>query len=300
MTIDKHSTRLKAITFMALGMMLISGMDACVKYLATIEQLPVIQIVWLRYVVHMLVTLSLLGFIHSPSYVKSLIKSNKPRLQILRSVFMVFSTLGNFFALKYLQLDQTIVIYFLSPLLIAALAGPLLGEYIGWHRIGAIIVGFMGVLLVIQPGLGTIHPAAFLSVFSMGLYSFYVITTRFLAPYDHSDVTQFFSPLAAIVLIAPFALAGWQPPTSFSTWIIIILLGSFGGLGHWLIILAHKNTGAPILAPFIYTALLTHILLGWAIFGDVPGLWTLLGGGIVIASGLYLLWRERVTKKQSP
>ncbi len=285
----------KAIALMCLGMVFISVMDACVKYLATVEQLPVIQIVWLRYVVHMLVTLALLSLLHTPRYVLGLVKSNRPRLQILRSVFMVCSTLANFFALKYLQLDQTIVIYFLSPLVLAALAGSLLGEYIGWHRVTAIMIGFLGVMLVIQPGLGTIHPAAFLSVLSMTLYSLYVITTRFLAPYDHSDVTQFFSPLAALVLVAPFALADWQMPQGALTWLVIFLLGCGGGLGHWLIILAHRHTPAPVLAPFIYTALISHILLGWLIFSDVPNIWTLLGGSVVVGSGLYLLWREQVT-----
>lgn len=283
---------------MCLGMVFISGMDACVKYLVTIKHFPVIQVVWLRYVVHMLVTVFLLSLIHNPSYVANLFKSNKPRLQILRSVFMVCSTLANFFALKYLQLDQTVVIYFLSPLVIAALAGPLLGEYIGWHRILAIIIGFLGVLVVIQPGMGTIHPAAFLSVLSMTLYSFYVITTRFLAPYDHSDVTQFFSPLAALVLIAPFALVEWNMPTDITSWLIVIALGSCGGIGHWLIILAHKNTPAPTLAPFIYTALISHIALGFWIFDQVPQGWTLVGATIIIGSGLYLFWRESLTQSQ--
>ncbi len=286
----------KAIALMCIAMVFISGMDASVKYLATIKQLPVIQIVWLRYVVHMLVTLALLSLLHKPRYILTLFKSNKPRLQILRSALMVGATLANFFALKYIQLDQAIIIYFLSPLVIAALAGPFLGEYIGWHRIGAIFIGFLGVLFVIQPGLGTIHPAAFLSVLSMSLYALYVITTRFLASYDSTDVTQFFSPLAALILVAPFALNQWEMPIDITTWVVIIILGSCGGIGHWLIILAHKHTPAPILAPFIYTALISHIFLGYWIFSDVPNQWTLLGGSIVVGSGLYLLWREYLTK----
>ncbi|MDH3581260.1 MAG: DMT family transporter, partial [Hyphomicrobiales bacterium] len=105
----------------------------------------------------------------------------------------------------------------------------------------------------------------------------------------------FFTPVAGVVAIFPFAVATWQWPADFWTWCLLASLGVTGGFGHWLLILAHRYAPAPVVAPFVYVGLIFMTALGYLIFGHVPTAWTLAGGAIVIGSGLYLLYRERQT-----
>ena len=127
-------------------------------------------------------------------------------LQVFRSVLMIVTTGFNFLALQYLQLDQTITIFFLTPLVVALLAGPLLGEWVGWHRMLAIIAGFLGVLLVMHPGIGTVHWAMLLVLIATRGLRALQLATRYLAAFDPAEVTQTYTPLAGVILLAPFAL----------------------------------------------------------------------------------------------
>jgi drug/metabolite transporter (DMT)-like permease len=204
------------------------------------------------------------------------------------------STALNFVALQYLQLTETISILFATPFLVALLAAFFLGERVGPRRLAAIAVGFLGVLVITRPGLGGVHPAALLTVGGTVCYALYSVATRILAGYDSSATTMFYSGLAGLVLVTPVVPLVWSTPDSGVVWTMMILVGAFGALGHWLLILAHARAPAPVLSPFIYTQIVWMIALGFLVFGDVPDGWTLAGSAIVIASGLYLLHRERV------
>jgi drug/metabolite transporter (DMT)-like permease len=281
--------RLTAIGLMALATICFAGLDSSAKYLVVVEQVPVAQVTWLRFVGHVVFSAVVLW----PFALRPSLRSAKPWLQIFRSALMVVTTGFNFIALRYLQLDQTITIFFLTPLLVAALAGPLLDEWVGWHRMMAIIVGFLGVVLVVHPGIGTVHWAMLLALIATFGYALYNLATRYLAAFDPAAVTQTYTPLAGVVIVAAPALAAWHWPESLSQWLLLASLGFWGGLGHWLLILAHRSAPAPVLAPFIYLGLIWMSTLGFLLFGDVPTLWTLSGAAIVIGSGLYLLARER-------
>jgi drug/metabolite transporter (DMT)-like permease len=177
--------------------------------------------------------------------------------------------------------------------LVAAFAGPLLNEWVGWHRMLAIIAGFIGVLLVMHPGIGTAHWAMLLALVATLGYAFYNLATRYLAGFDPPEVTQTYTPLAGLLIMAPFALAAWHWPSGAFQWLLLASLGFWGGLGHWLLILAHRGAPASVLAPFIYLGLIWMSAAGFLVFGDVPTWWTLSGAAVVILSGLYLLARER-------
>jgi len=280
--------RMIAIALMIGAVVSFSLLDSTAKYLV-MGGLPVPEVVWIRFTAHAVFTCLVLW----PIATVSPFRTKKPFHQILRSLFMFGATALNFFALRYLQLDETVAIFFLGPLIVAGLAGPILGEWVGWRRLTAILIGFVGVLIVIRPGLGGVHWAASLTLvatFSLALYS---IWTRYLAHYDPAEVTQFYSPLAGVVLAMPFALMAWETPQDPFTWLLLASLGLWGGGGHWLLILAHRRTQAPVLAPFIYVGLISNTIIGYAVFGDIPTWWTLAGGAVVILSGLYLIWRER-------
>ena len=213
-------------------------------------------------------------------------------MQIGRSALLLFSTVLNLFALRWLQLDEALAILFATPFMVALLCGPLLGEWVGWRRWTAIGVGFFGVLLVTRPGFGGMHPAALLSLVSAICYAFYVISTRVLSRTDSSETTQFYTSLVgalAMTVVLPFI---WRTPESWLITGLMVLIGALGGGGHYLLIKAHRLAPASTLAPFIYTQMIWTTALGFLVFGQVPHYWTLVGGAIVISSGLYLLHRE--------
>jgi drug/metabolite transporter (DMT)-like permease len=289
--------RLQAIGLMSLATLCFAALDATAKYLGAIKGVPVTQVVWLRFAGHVVFSALVLW----PLALAPSLRSTKPLTQVIRSCFMILTTALNFVALRYLQLDQTVTIFFLTPLLVAALAGPLLGEWVGWHRVLAIVAGFAGVLVVMHPGLGAMHWAMLLVLGATFGYALYNIATRYLAAYDPASVTQTYTPLVGVLVMAPFALTAWQWPHDWWLWILFASLGFWGGLGHWLLILAHRIAPAPVLAPYIYLGLIWMSVAGFLVFGDVPTMWTLGGGGIVILAGLYLLARERkATAKGGP
>jgi len=274
---------------MALATLCFAVLDSTGKYLIVKEGVPVAEVTWLRFVGHVVFSAAVLW----PFALKPSLRSAKPLVQIFRSVLMVVTTGFNFIALRYLQLDQTVTIFFLTPLLVAALAGPLLHEWVGWHRMLAIVAGFFGVLLVMHPGIGTVHWAMLLALIATFGYALYNLATRYLAAFDPASVTQTYTPLAGVLILAPFALGAWHWPQGAGQWVLLASLGFWGGLGHWLLILAHRSAPAPVLAPFIYLGLIWMSAAGFLVFGDLPTLWTLSGAAVVILSGLYLLARER-------
>lgn len=289
------SRRLTAIGLMLIAVIFFSLLDTAVKYLTTQAHVPVTQVTWVRFMVQfvgLLVLVPAFGLLS----LERLFTTKKPAQQLLRSVLMAATTLFNFIAVQYLRLDQTVTVIFLAPLLVAALAGPLLGEWVGWRRGIAIAVGFLGVLIAVRPGFGAVHPAIIYSFLAMAAYAFFMLLTRHLAPYDPPLVTLFYSMFAGAVFGAPFAIMDWVWPEHWTTWAVLLSLGVLGGCGHFLFILAYARAPASTISPFIYSELITIAALGYLVFGDVPDVWTLTGASVIIASGIYLIHRERLTK----
>ncbi|WP_088347454.1 MULTISPECIES: DMT family transporter [Rhodomicrobium] len=295
--LTNEGARMQGILLMCCAIATFSLLDSAAKYLVTVSAVPIFQAIWFRFVSHVGFTLAVFGprnFAHS-------MKSAKPGLQILRGIFLFATTGFNYAALQYLQLDQVATIFFLSPFVVAVLAGPILGEWVGMRRLIAIMVGFSGVILVMRPGYGGIHWAVSYSFCATISYAAYNILTRYLASHDSSLVTQVYSPLAGVVMLAPLAFWTWQWPAELFTWGLMISTGISGGFGHYLLILAHRRCPAPILAPFSYLGLITQSLVGYAVFSQLPSGWTLAGGAVIISSGLYLLYRERrMLKTEGP
>jgi len=252
------------------------------------------QVVWARYFFAFALTLLISNPIGRPSPVTT----SRPFLQVGRSALLLLSTALNLFALRWLQLDEALSIIFATPFLVALLSVPLLGEKVGWRRWAAILVGFFGVLVVARPGFGGMHPAALLSLGGTFCYAFYVIATRVLSRTDSSETTQFYTNLVGAVIMTLLVPFVWQTPDSWLTAGLMVLIGALGGGGHFLLILAHRRAPASTLAPFIYTQMIWTTALGFIVFRDVPHTWTVVGGLIVIASGLYLLHRETVRRAE--
>jgi drug/metabolite transporter (DMT)-like permease len=288
--LDERRRRLAGIALMCGALFSFACLDAAAKWLN--QSLDPVLTVWVRYVGSVV----FVSLFVNPWTTPGVARTVRPWLQAGRSVLLLGSTALNFVALKYLQLTETVSIMFATPFLVALLAGPLLGERVGPRRLAAIAVGFVGILIITRPGLGGLHPAAFLSLGGAVCYALYSIATRVLAAYDSSATTMFYSGLAGILLVTPLVPFVWSLPGSALVWTMMVVVGAFGALGHWLLILAHARAPAPVLSPFIYTQIVWMIALGFVVFGDLPDRWTLVGAAVVIGSGLYLLYRERVRR----
>lgn len=280
------AARLQGIGLMCVAVLLFGCLDVTAKYLTT--RMDVVQLVWARYTFHFLFSFAFAN----PWTVPGMLRSRRPGLQVFRSALLLLATVTNFTALRYLQVDQTVAVSFSAPFFVAVLAGPLLGEWVGARRLVAIVIGFLGVLVVTRPGLD-MHWAFALTFLSAITYALYNISTRILAGYDQATTTLFYSALIGALAVTPVIPFVWIWPETWLDWALMAAMGAFGAVGHWFLIIAHRQAPAPVVAPFVYTELLWVAILGWLVFGDLPSEWTLGGSAIVIASGLYLLNRER-------
>lgn len=289
---DSPRNRLIGIGLISITFLCFSLLDGGAKWL--VRALPVVEVVWLRFLIQVLLG----GALLVPRQGMALLRTRRPRLQFLRAALLAVMTAMNFWALQYLQLAETSSIMFSTPILIALFAAPMLGETLDRARWMAILAGFAGVLIIIRPGMQGFHPALLLCLMNALLYAMFNLLTRRLAAYDSPETSQFLSALGATLALTPFALAAWQTPASALEWSVAFLMGLFGGLGHYGLALAHRYAPASVLAPFLYQQILYMMILGYVIFGDVPNPAVLIGAAVVIASGLYLLWREQRKSRQ--
>ena len=277
---------LRGIAWMLLVMMMFASMDALAKYLT--QFYPVPQVVWARYSAHVLL-LSLLLNRRLPA----LMVTRHLKLQLVRSL-LLFVTTGLFFTgLSYLALVEASAIMFLSPLIVTALAAPLLGEKIGVRRWAGVAVGFVGALVIIRPGSDSLHWAAIFPLAAACTYALYQVATRRLGHADSAITTLCYSALSGAVvmtLVVPFV---FKVPDLADAG-LMLLLGTIGGLGHFALIKSLQAAPVSVVAPFGYTSLIWSTSLGYLVFADLPDRWTLLGAFIIITSGLYVWHRERL------
>jgi drug/metabolite transporter (DMT)-like permease len=285
--LDSGRNRLIGIGMVSAAVLCFSILDASGKWL--INGLPLLQIVFLRFLGHTVFTAAVM----MPRSRMNLLRTRRPWLQLLRALMLPSMTAMNFWALQYLQLAETGAIQFLAPILVALLGVRLLGERLDKGRWIAIVVGFVGVVIILQPGSRGFHPAMLVSLLQTTIYACFILMTRVLASVDRPESTNFLSALGSTIVIAPFALAVWQMPTTAFEWLLVVVTGIAGGLGHYLLALAHRFAPASTLAPFIYQQILYMCLLGYLAFGDVPRPAVVIGAAVVVASGLYLLLKER-------
>ncbi len=277
--------RMVGIVLMVAAMACFIVSDAAAKRL-TLDH-DVVQIIWVRYLFHLSAMVVLLV-----PFGRLSIRTARLKLQIGRSLFLLVATYCFVTGLSFLPMAEATTLLFLAPLLITALSVPLLGEHVGLRRWTAVIVGFVGVLIVTRPGFGVMHPAAAVVLVAALASAFYQITTRKLSSTDNAYTTLFYTAITGVVVFGVAAPFAWRPPTPLG-WALMAWTGVFGGLGHLLFIKAHHLARVAVLAPFLYTQLVFAALVGFLVFGDLPDLWTVSGAVVIIASGLYVFFRER-------
>ncbi len=284
---ERETRVLRGVAYVVLATVLFVIMNSGAKHLS--RTLPAVEIIWARTLGHLLFVLALFAPAHGGW---RLLVTRRPGLQCARSLLLLASTSFFFTALGRVPLADATAVSFTSPLLVAALAGPLLGERVGAGHWMAIGLGFVGALLVIRPTGEGSNPYALLVLGSAGCYAMYQLLTRRVGEVDRPETSVTYSALVGTVVLSLIVPVFWVTPATAGQWLILSGLGILGALGHYCVARALLWGPASIVAPFHYVQLLWAAALGALLFGDVPTLWTWAGAAIIIASGLSIAWQS--------
>ncbi|MFO1149029.1 MAG: DMT family transporter [Alsobacter sp.] len=257
------------------------------------ETLPPIEVTWIRYAVFVAAIWPVAAAVQG----RGAFRSARPGLQIIRALAVVLSSVLFILGLAHLPVAETTAINFMSPAFVTALSIPLLGERVGVRRWLAAVAGFLGVMIIVQPGSDAFQPAALFPLAAATVWAGAAIATRMMSREQPETTLAWTAGVGFLVLtvLVPF---GWQTPTASE-----IGLGIFTGLGstagHWLLVQAYRRAPASVLAPFTYVQLVFAAAFSFLVFGAVPGPSTFLGGAIIAASGLYTAHRERLRAREA-
>ena len=276
---------MKAIVFNLLAWVMLPVMDGFAKYLSA--DLPVLQITWARYFFTVVFTLPVMFFFYN----KQLVWTDKPKLQFFRGIILLCANICFFYAISVISLAKALTLAFIAPLIVTAFSPIILGEKVGFRRWTAVIIGFIGSLVVIRPGFVELNLASFAALGTGVMYGFYLIITRKLSISDNPLLTLLLTGLVGLVIISSVIPFIWVKPT-LNQWSMMAGIGLFACIGHLFLILSLKYADASKLAPFSYFEIITNIIIGYYFFNNFPDNWTFLGLFIIILSGIYISRRE--------
>ncbi len=228
----------------------------------------------------------------APGGLKAAARTDQPKLQIFRGVLLVTEICVAVFGFTKLGLINSMAVFICYPLLVAALSGPVLGESVGWRRWTAIGVGCVGVLIILQPGVGVFNPWAIIPLISAFLFAVYSLLTRYAARRDSAATSFFWTGVSGAVAMTLVGMWFWEPMAK-ADWAWMATLCVSGAFGHWLLIKCYEAAEASAVQPFAYLHLVWVAILGIAIFNEVLRPEVVVGAGLVVAAGLFTLWRER-------
>jgi drug/metabolite transporter (DMT)-like permease len=284
--LDRPQHPLRGVLLFLAAIFLFAALDATAKYMNAFFAVPLL--VWARYLVHFVIMLVFMA----PGMGREIIVTHRPWLMSFRALMLVGITLLAQLALKTLPLAETTALIFITPLLVALLAGPLLGEQVRRRTWLATIAGFAGVLLIARPGGAMAGIGILYALGGAVCYAIYQILTRKLATTEHPNRLLFYTALVGTLSMSLTLPAYWdgQIPT-LPQGLLIISLGLYGGIGHFMFIRAFREAPASTLSPLLYIQLIWATLLGWLVFNQLPDFLAIIGMLIIGASGLSLALR---------
>jgi len=278
------------LTYMFIGMSLFAATDAIAKLLT--ETIPAVQVVWSRQcglLIGVMILIAIKGL--------SVLKSTNPKLQISRGVLAATSATLFIIGVSFVPLADAVALTFVAPFMVTILGALVLKERVGMRRWIAVIIGFLGTLIVIRPGMGVLHPAAFLLIIAASAFAVRQILSRILAGGDKTSTTVAYTAIVSWLLLSiplPFI---WETPQTTREILLLIIIAVMAASGETLVIMALETAQAVILAPVHYSLLLWGTLYGFLIFDQLPDGWTWTGALIIVATGLYTLNRERLAQR---
>jgi len=280
---------LAGIALMVAAMMVVPFMDALAKYLS--DRYAVSQLTWARFFFHFAILAPIVLHRHG----RAALRPGRPLLQLLRSAFTLLATILFFAAIAHMPIADALALLFVSPMVVTALSPAILGERVGVRRWGAVVAGFAGALIILRPGFGVAQPGSFLALGAGVSFAFYTLLTRKLAGGAPSLVTLAWTAVTGAVAMSVAVIPEWitPPPEDF---LMMAGIGAIAAGGHFLLIRAFDHAPASLLAPYSYSEIVMATAVGWVVFADFPDGWTWAGIAVIVASGIYISWRERLKK----
>ena len=218
--------------------------------------------------------------------------SKTPLIQVFRGALLALEICVMVLAFTLLGLIESHAVFACYPLLIAALSGPVLGEQVGWRRWSAIAVGFVGVMIILQPGFGVFQPEAVVPLLAALMFALYGLLTRYVGLRDSAATSFFWTGTVGSVVMTAIGVWFWEPMTG-PDWVWMAVLCVTGALGHFTLIKCYEMSEASAVQPFAYLQLVFASALGISVFGESIRLNVALGAALIVAAGLFTLWRER-------
>ena len=281
---------MRAITLNLSAWIFLPIMDGLAKSLSA--DLPVLQITWARYFFTVIFILPIMFFF----FKKNLVWSNNPKLQLIRGLILLIANILFFFAISKISLPKALTLAFVSPLIVTTFSPIFLGEKVGFKRWSAVIIGFIGCLVVIRPGFVEINLASLAALGTGIMYGFYLIITRKLSISDNSLLTLLLTGVVGTIMISAVMPFVWVKPT-LNQWSMMAAIGIFACIGHLLLILSLKYADASKLAPFSYFEIVANIIISYYYFAELPDNWTFLGLFIIVLCGIYISSSEKIVIK---
>lgn len=275
------------ILFMIATMALLVGMDTISRHLS--QTYSVFQIIWIRFLIFAVFAFFFVG---GWSGTKKALKAQRPGLQIARSLLLLVEISTFIFALRFLPVADVHAVAASTPLIVTALAAPVLGEKNDWRQWLAVTVGFLGVLVIIRPGFRTFEWTHLIPVAGAVLWGCYQIMTRLTGRYDGHRTTLVITAFTGAVVSSAIGPFFWKTPTT-EVWLLLLLAGILGASGHTALILAMRFASASTLQPFNYMLVLFAAFFGYLVFREFPDRYTIAGAAIVILVGLYVISRQK-------
>jgi drug/metabolite transporter (DMT)-like permease len=280
---------MKAIYYNLLAWAILPFMDTIAKFLSS--DLSFFQITWARYFFTVVFTLPIMFFF----FRDNLKWTTEPKLQLFRGLLLFCANILFFYSISIISMAKALTLAFVAPLITTALSPIFLGEKVGLRRWSAVIIGFIGSMIVIRPGFIEFNLATFAALGTGFFYGIYLIVTRKLHNSDSPLLTLLLTGIVGAIFASFYVPVVWIP-LSLNQWLLLALMGVFACLGHFFLILSLKYADASKLAPFSYFEIVTNVTLGYYFFNDFPDYLTWLGLSIIVISGVYISFRERLFK----
>lgn len=277
---------------MLLAMFFFVTLDAVAKFLMQIY--PVTQVIWGRFFFHMVLVLTALVLMRSN--IKQAITSRRPGLQIWRSILMLVTNGLFFYAVRTVELTAATTIMFLTPVVVTILAIPVLGETVGIRRWTGVLIGFVGAVIIVRPGVIEVEMSILILIVATLTHALYQLFTRQVRVYDDPVTSLLYTGLVGTVVMSIVVPFQWQVPM-LEHWPLFVLMGLMGSVGHYCLIRSLRTAPASVVSPFSYTTMIWATGFSYFLFDELPDSWVYAGGSLIVASGLYILHRERQVKQ---
>jgi drug/metabolite transporter (DMT)-like permease len=284
---------LRGILLMVSAIGFFVSMDTIAKYLS--QWYPVPGIVWARYVINLGMLLAWLAARGELGR----IRTARPGIQMTRGVLLASATFFYFTSLRVLPIADAAAIGFVLPLFVALLAVPMLGERLDFPRGVAVLAGLAGALMIVRPGSSLFTWYALLPVAMAFSNALYQILTRKIAGVEHPLTSLIWGAIVGAVLLSAAAPFYWKAPEQAWHWVLLLVIGLCASIGHYLLIKSYEYAGATLLAPFTYTTVIWAVLSGFLVFGQLPDRWSVGGMAVIVAAGLFVVSRHRLTVRSA-